>query len=138
MSDPEPTSAPLAAATTIVLFAHGARDPRWAQTLHQLQTTLEQQAAAEGRLCTVHQAFLELMQPSLPDVLHALGAQGATSVAVLPVFWSEGAHIRHDLPALIAQTCQHHPQLQVQVWPVLSHWPGLLEWLAGQALKQLA
>jgi hypothetical protein len=25
--------------------------------------------------------------------------------------------------------------LQVQTWPVLSRWPGLLDWLAGQALE---
>lgn len=124
-------------ATPIILFAHGSRDPRWGETLNQLQAALEQQAAAQGRACTVRQAFLELMEPRLPQVLAELGAQGATKVAVLPVFWAEGGHVLRDLPALIAQTQQVHPQLQVQVWPVLSRWPGLLDWLAGQALGEL-
>ena len=58
-------------------------------------------------------------------------------IAVLPVFWSEGGHVLRDLPALIDQTQQQFPGLQVQTWPVLSRWPGLLDWLAGQALAQL-
>ena len=41
-------------------------------------------------------------------------------------------------PALIAQAQADYPQLQVQTWPVLSRWPGLLDWLAGQALAQLS
>ncbi len=123
--------------STIILFAHGSRDPRWAQTLDDLQAALVQQAAAQGRSCVVRQAFLELMEPRLPQVLAELGAQGTTAVAVLPVFWSEGGHVLRDLPALITQAQQQHPQLQVTVWPVLSRWPGLLDWLAGQALAKI-
>ena len=59
-------------------------------------------------------------------------------MAVLPVFWSAGSHVLGDLPALIAQAQADYPQLQVQTWPVLSRWPGLLDWLAGQALAQLS
>ena len=51
----------------------------------------------------VRQAFLELMEPPLPQVLAQLGAEGATQVAVLPGFWSAGSHVLGDLPALIAQ-----------------------------------
>ena len=131
------TTPALTTTTPIVLFAHGSRDPRWAQTLDHLQTALEQQAAAQGRTCVVRQAFLELMEPPLPQVLAQLGAEGATQVAVLPVFWSAGSHVLGDLPALIAQAQADYPQLQVQTWPVLSRWPGLLDWLAGQALAQL-
>lgn len=132
------TTPALTTTTPIVLFAHGSRDPRWAQTLDHLQTALEQQAAAQGRTCVVRQAFLELMEPPLPQVLAQLGAEGATQVAVLPVFWSAGSHVLGDLPALIAQAQADYPQLQVQTWPVLSRWPGLLDWLAGQALAQLS
>lgn len=114
------TTPALTTTTPIVLFAHGSRDPRWAQTLDHLQTALEQQAAAQGRTCVVRQAFLELMEPPLPQVLAQLGAEGATQVAVLPVFWSAGSHVLGDLPALIAQAQADYPQLQVQTWPVLS------------------
>ncbi|GAA3983148.1 CbiX/SirB N-terminal domain-containing protein [Comamonas faecalis] len=122
--------------TAIVLFAHGSRDPLWARTLDDLQAALQQQAAAQGRPLAVVQAFLELMQPPLPQALHALAQQGHRHVGLLPVFWAEGSHVRRDLPALVAQAQQQHPGLQVQVWPVLSRWPGLLDWLAGQALAR--
>ena len=106
--------------------------------LHFSSVIVKPQAAAQGRTCVVRQAFLELMEPPLPQVLAQLGAEGATQVAVLPVFWSAGSHVLGDLPALIAQAQADYPQLQVQTWPVLSRWPGLLDWLAGQALAQLS
>lgn len=121
-----------AAPTALVLFAHGARSASWAQPLHELQAALQQQAAAQGRSCTVRLAFLELMQPDLPQVLTELADAGLHDVAIWPVFWAAGGHVLRDVPALIAQAQQRDPQLRVQMWPVLSQWPGLLDWLASQ------
>ncbi len=132
-SAPLPTTNPLGAAPeALVLFAHGARSARWAEPLHALQEALQQQAAAQGRRCVVRLAFLELMQPDLPQVLAELADAGLHDVAIWPVFWAAGGHVLRDVPALIAQAQQRDPLLQVQIWPVLSRWPGLLDWLAGQ------
>ena len=47
----------------IVLFAHGARDPRWAEPFEAVAARVR--AAAPG--CRVALAFLELMAPTLGD-----------------------------------------------------------------------
>jgi hypothetical protein len=52
----------------VVLFAHGARDPAWANPFHALRDALLR-AQPERR---VEIAFLELMSPSLPDLVAEL------------------------------------------------------------------
>jgi sirohydrochlorin cobaltochelatase len=117
------------AATALVLFAHGARDPRWAEPL----TRLAQIVQAQRPGVVVESAFLELMQPDLPTVLDRLASDGHARVNLLPVFWSAGGHVMRDLPALVAAAHARHPGLAVTVLPVLSELPGVLDAVARAA-----
>jgi sirohydrochlorin cobaltochelatase len=89
----------------LILFAHGARDPRWAAPFEAV--------AAHVRLqrpdATVRLAFLEFMTPSLPEAGGELVAAGCTRVAVLPLFLGAGGHVRKDLPLLMATLRHKHP-----------------------------
>jgi sirohydrochlorin cobaltochelatase len=55
------------------------------------------------------------MQPGLPQLLQQLVAAGVSEASVVPVFLGQGGHVRRDLPALIAQARQQHPQLAITV-----------------------
>ncbi|MGH8799410.1 MAG: sirohydrochlorin chelatase [Casimicrobiaceae bacterium] len=82
----------------LVLFAHGARDPRWAEPFERLQQRVRALAPeAEVRLC-----YLELMQPDLEAAIGELVALGVESIRVVPIFLGQGGHVRRDLPGLIA------------------------------------
>jgi len=82
----------------LVLFAHGARDPRWAEPFERLQQRVRALApGAEVRLC-----YLELMRPDLEGAIAELVALGVDSIRVVPVFLGQGGHVRRDLPGLIA------------------------------------
>jgi sirohydrochlorin cobaltochelatase len=77
----------------LILFAHGARDPRWAEPFEAVAVRLRQlRPQAEVRL-----AFLEFMRPSLSDAGDALAAAGCDSVEVVPMFLGAGGHVRRDL-----------------------------------------
>jgi sirohydrochlorin cobaltochelatase len=80
----------------IILFAHGARDPRWAEPFRRLR---ERVAAKSDRPVVL--AFLELMTPTLDEAVDALVADGRTQLAVVPIFFGQGAHLRRDLPLLV-------------------------------------
>ncbi|MGV3742646.1 MAG: sirohydrochlorin chelatase, partial [Burkholderiaceae bacterium] len=69
--------------SALILFGHGARDPRWAQPFQRLQQLL--QARLPDR--EVHLAFLELMSPRLPDLVADLVGRGCENVTVVPVFF---------------------------------------------------
>jgi sirohydrochlorin cobaltochelatase len=82
----------------LVLFAHGARDARWAEPFERLLQRVRSLAPeAEVRLC-----YLELMQPDLDAAIAELVALDVDSIRVVPVFLGQGGHVRRDLPGLIA------------------------------------
>ena len=82
----------------LILFAHGARDARWAEPFERLQQRVRILAPdAEVRLC-----YLELMHPDLDGAIAELVALGVDSIRVVPVFLGQGGHVRRDLPGLIA------------------------------------
>ena len=81
----------------LILFAHGARDSRWA-------APFEAVAARIGALrpgSRVQLAFLEFMLPTLPEAASQLVAAGYTHIQVLPLFLGTGGHLRRDLPLLM-------------------------------------
>jgi sirohydrochlorin ferrochelatase len=59
--------------TALILFAHGARDPEWADPMRRVQAAIRQQQPD----VPVELAFLEFMAPTLPDCIAALVAGGA-------------------------------------------------------------
>jgi sirohydrochlorin cobaltochelatase len=93
----------------LILFAHGARDPRWAEPFQRLQKIIEGQQAS----LTVHLAFLELMAPRLPELVKQLVDGGCTDVTVVPVFFGQGGHVLRDLPLLIDELKRDYPQLKL-------------------------
>ena len=52
----------------LILFAHGARDPRWAEPFQRLQALVQAQSPES----VVKLAFLELMTPRLPELTDEL------------------------------------------------------------------
>jgi len=93
----------------LILFAHGARDARWAEPFQRLQEKLQQQYPG-----VVELAFLELMAPSLPQAVDKVVQGGYQAVTVIPIFFGRGGHLREDLPKLIAAIQTQHPTLQLR------------------------
>ncbi len=94
----------------ILLFAHGARDPAWTQPFEATERALRARAQAQG--ADVALAFLEFMSPTLLEAGAQLAAQGCTQVTVVPLFLGAGGHVRKDLPRLMAEMAEQHPQVQ--------------------------
>ncbi len=118
----------------LVLFAHGARDPRWAEPLARVQQMLELRVAAT---VSIHQAFLELMSPSLPQLLEQLIAQHVERVTIVPVFLGQGGHVRRDLPELIAKLEADYPQIHFSLAVAIGESEQVLQAIADVCLAQL-
>lgn len=118
---------------SLILFAHGARDPAWAEPFRRLRTLA--QASLQG--VSVELAFLELMTPTLPALVAQQVAQGVGQVTVVPVFLGQGGHVRRDLPSLIAQLQQAHPAVSFQVAAAAGEDAGVLQALAQYCVAQL-
>jgi sirohydrochlorin cobaltochelatase len=117
----------------IILFAHGARDPRWAEPFEALAARLRQLCPqAEVRL-----AYLELMQPSLPDAGNALAAAGCDRVEVVPVFLGAGGHVRRDLPLLLEALRARHSGMRWTLHAPLGETPSIIDAMAAAAAATL-
>jgi sirohydrochlorin cobaltochelatase len=97
----------------LILFAHGSRDPIWAQPFEAMLARI--QSAAPNMPCAL--AYLELMQPDFATVAAQLVLQGVTHIRVLPAFLAVGKHLRVDLPEFVAQAHSNHAGLQIEVLP---------------------
>ena len=106
----------------LVLFAHGARAASWAAPFERLRA-LTQESMPE---VPVSLAFLELMEPRLPDHVGALVGQGVTKVTIVPVFLGQGGHLLRDLPLMVEQLHRDHPDLAITVAGAVGEDPGVL------------
>jgi sirohydrochlorin cobaltochelatase len=92
----------------ILLFAHGARDARWAAPFEDVARRIE----AERPAVAVALGFLEFMQPGLRGAGEVLVRAGCDRVDVVPLFLGAGGHVRKDVPALLAELHAAHPQVR--------------------------
>jgi sirohydrochlorin cobaltochelatase len=118
----------------IVLFAHGARDARWAEPFERLAEKLR---ALAGPGTQVSLAFLELMTPDLPAAVAAQVAAGCTSITVVPVFFGQGGHVRRDLPLVIDACRAAHPGVEIRSAVPVGEDDAVLDALAAYCLRQL-
>ena len=115
----------------LILFAHGARDPRWAepfaavaQRLHQVQPALQ-----------VRLAFLEFMSPSLADAAAELVQAGCLQITVQPKFLGAGGHVRKDLPQLVDAIRASWPAVTFTVVAAIGETDTVLDAMAAAALR---
>jgi sirohydrochlorin cobaltochelatase len=119
--------------TGLLLFAHGARDPRWAAPFEAVAQRVRERHPGTP----VVLAYLELMEPDLPGAARALVAQGCTRIELLPMFLGAGGHVRKDIPALLATLRDEFPALHVQPNPAIGELDVVVDAMATAALALL-
>jgi sirohydrochlorin cobaltochelatase len=90
----------------IILFAHGSREPEWAQPLESIAQELAGQFIVEL-------AYLERMKPTLDEAVNSVVARGARRVRIVPVFLGIGGHIKQDLPKLVEAARARHAAVEI-------------------------
>jgi sirohydrochlorin cobaltochelatase len=118
-------------AKAIVLFAHGARDPRWAAPFEAIAARV--QVAVPARV--VRLAFLELMAPSLSEAVAGLVGEGVHDVDVIPLFLGTGGHLRQDLPRQAEAARAAHPGLRLRVHAPIGEDAAVMEAIARAAIR---
>lgn len=117
----------------LVLFAHGARDPRWAEPFQRLQALVQAQSPES----VVELAFLELMTPRLPELTAELAQAGVTEVTVVPVFLGQGGHVRADLPRIVDELKLQYPAVSFNIVEAVGENAQVLQAMASYCLGTL-
>lgn len=115
--------------TAYIVFAHGSS----VESANEAVRSVTRQAVQRGGWETAAAAFLGGGRPSLAEAVDQLTARGATHLVVIPYFLTMGLHLERDLPALIAELKQSHPNLEIEVTPPLEGHPALLDALLDRA-----
>jgi sirohydrochlorin cobaltochelatase len=118
--------------TAILLFAHGARDPGWAEPFRRIADRLR---AAQPAL-RVELAFLELMEPGLARAVATLAGEGIGRITLVPLFLAQGGHLKEDLPRLLDDIRKQHPAVRIDVTAAIGDAERLTSAIADWALSE--
>lgn len=113
----------------LILFGHGARDPRWAEPFEKVAARLRIMRPQVA----VQLAFLEFLSPALPEAAQRLASAGARRITVVPMFLGLGGHVRKDLPSLLQSVQASLPQLRIELAPSIGEVAGVLDAMAAAA-----
>ena len=115
----------------VILFAHGARDARWADPFVRVAERVK--AAAPDR--RVELAYLEFLTPDLAEATRRLVAQGATAIRVVPLFFGRGGHLREAVPRLIEATARSIPGIRLELGDAAGEDAAVIEAIAAFCLR---
>ncbi|MBC3868978.1 sirohydrochlorin chelatase [Undibacterium oligocarboniphilum] len=119
--------------SALILFAHGARDPRWAHPFERLREMTQHNAGG----AIVRLAFLEFMTPSLPELVAQLVADGVSTISIVPVFLGQGGHVLRDLPLMLERLRTDFPAIQIQQVQAVGEDESVLNAISNYCLQQL-
>lgn len=117
--------------TAIILFAHGARDPEWANPLRRIQAVVRERVAE----VPVELAFLEFIAPSLPESTAQLVARGARKIVVLPMFIAQGGHLKRQVPEMLEVLRSTYPGVQFSLGAAVGENEIVVQAMASAALQ---
>ncbi len=115
----------------VILFAHGARRPEWARPIQAIAQAMQRKSPESRVRC----AFLEFLEPSLPDAIDRLVSEACREMVIVPIFMAQTGHTQRDLPALIEAARLRHPGLSLQVSPPIGEVEVVVEAIADHALQ---
>jgi len=117
--------------TALILFAHGARDPEWANPMRRVQVAIRQRLTS----VPVELAFLEFMAPNLPDCAAGLIAQGAERIVVIPLFVARGGHLKKETPEMIRLLQEKYPKVAFSLGNAIGEHELVVQAMATAALE---
>ena len=117
--------------TALILFAHGARDPEWANPMRRVQAAIRQRMTS----VPVELAFLEFMTPTLPERAAELIAQGADKIVVMPMFIARGGHLKKETPEMMELLRSTYPKVEFSLGNAIGEHELVVQAMATAALE---
>lgn len=109
--------------TGIIIVDHGSRRSESNEMLHQAA----ERFAADAHFKIVEPAHMELAEPSIATAFGRCVQRGAKRIVVFPYFLSPGRHWTEDIPALVAEAAQKHPNMEWLITAPFGLHPGMNE-----------
>lgn len=116
--------------TALILFAHGARDPEWAEPMRRVCAAVRAQAPG----VRVELAFLEFIRPDLRTCSESLVAEGIEQILIVPMFIARGGHLKRDVPLLLDDLRQRYPRTGFELAAVIGEVESVVQAMTRHVL----
>lgn len=116
--------------TALILFAHGARDPEWAEPMRRVCAAVRAQALG----VRVELAFLEFIRPDLRTCAESLVAEGIEQILIVPMFIARGGHLKRDVPLLLDDLRQRYPRTGFELAAVIGEVESVVQAMTRHVL----
>ena len=117
----------------ILLIDHGSRRDEANAMLSQVATLVRQRIDDRW---PVEIAHMELAEPNIQQGFSQCVESGATTVIVHPFMLAPGRHAREDIPRLVADAAQAHPEVKFIVSAPLGAHGGLAEAVVDRCMAE--
>jgi sirohydrochlorin ferrochelatase len=115
--------------TAYIVFGHGSS----LESANDAVRRVAEAAAKQAGWPVYATAFLSMGKPDLATAAGELAARGIEHIVVIPYFLTFGTHLDRDLPALVREILQIHPQLRIDVTAPLDGHPGMVQAVLDRA-----
>jgi sirohydrochlorin cobaltochelatase len=86
----------------------------------------------------VELAYLESASPTIEEICATMmDEHGVERIRIIPIFLSEGSHVKRDLPVKLEELRKTFPSLRFETAPVLGVHPGVQDALVSAAIDSL-
>ena len=133
-SGDRPRRGPSTAVEGLLLVGHGSHCMTSAAQMHEIGDRVA--AAMPDRIVEV--GFLEMTDPAAGLVLDDMVARGVRRVVVLPLMLLAAGHSKSDVPAIVLEGRQRHPDLELIFGSPLGVVPELIEIAADNLTRAAA
>ena len=121
----------MASTSGLILYVHGARDPRWSEPFQRLRVRIHERMPD----LPVTVAFLEHATPDLTQAAATMAAAGVQRIRIVPLFFGRGGHLREDFPRQLARARDQCPSIEFEVTQAAGEDDQVLDALATFALE---
>ncbi len=106
----------------VIILAHGSRNVQARDSFLFMVSVLKNRLGTE-----VVPAFFSLGEPDLKHAVHDLVDRGYREIAIFPYFLFDGNHVQKDIPAIVSNLEQKHPEAVFRILKSLEHEPLMPE-----------
>lgn len=118
--------------TAVIILGHGSRSGGADEAIKQIAAEVKR----VGDFVSVEHAFLQYVQPTLPETLEACIRQGANNIVIVPFFMQAGAHVTRHIPDLVEKAKMRHPGINIAVTDYVGAHPLMTKIVEDLVKKQ--
>ncbi len=112
------------------MIAHGSRRR---EANEEFIALVESVKIAVGSKCDfVDYCFLEVVAPSLIEVVEHVVAKGAATIFILPYFLNSGRHVLIDIPEIVDRLTMQYPCPTITLLPCFGAFEGIAALISRQ------